>query len=86
MTLDDRTQTPPAGALLGIALAAIALLLVLIIWLKVHAFTALVLVSLITAFATGIPTSLIVQPRSRALVPHSGRSPSWSRSARCLVE
>lgn len=60
MTLDDWTQTLPAGALLGIALAAIALLLVLIIWLKVHAFIALVLVSLITAFATGIPTSLIV--------------------------
>ena len=60
MTIDDWTQTLDAGPLLLIALAAVAVLLVMIIWLRVHAFIALVLVSLGTAFATGIPTSLIV--------------------------
>jgi GntP family gluconate:H+ symporter len=44
-----------AGTLLLIAAAAVALLLFLIIRLKMHAFVALVLVSLITAVAAGIP-------------------------------
>lgn len=43
------------GVLLAIALAAVVLLLVLIIRVKLHAFVALVLVSLLTAVATGIP-------------------------------
>ena len=43
------------GVLLAIALAAVVLLLVLIIRVKLHAFIALVLVSLLTAVATGIP-------------------------------
>ncbi|REC94733.1 GntP family permease [Kushneria indalinina] len=49
-----------AGPLLGIAAAAIAALLVLVIRFKLHAFLALILVSLITAFATGIPVNQIV--------------------------
>jgi GntP family gluconate:H+ symporter len=44
-----------AGILLLIAAAAVALLLFLIIRLKMHAFIALVLVSLLTAVAAGIP-------------------------------
>jgi GntP family gluconate:H+ symporter len=44
-----------AGTLLLIAGAAVALLLFLIIRLKLHAFVALVLVSLLTAVAAGIP-------------------------------
>lgn len=44
-----------AGALLLIAAAAVAVLLFLIIRLKLHAFVALVLVSLLTAVAAGIP-------------------------------
>ncbi|WP_275003792.1 GntP family permease [Promicromonospora iranensis] len=44
-----------AGTLLLIAAAAVALLLFLIIRLKLHAFVALVLVSLLTAVAAGIP-------------------------------
>lgn len=44
-----------AGILLLIAAAAVALLLFLIIRLKLHAFVALVLVSLLTAVAAGIP-------------------------------
>ncbi len=46
-----------AGVLLAIAGAAVALLLVLIIKLRMHAFVALVLVSLLTALATQIPLS-----------------------------
>jgi GntP family gluconate:H+ symporter len=57
---DDWTQTLTAGPLLGIAAAAVALLLVLIIKLRLHAFLALVLVSLLTAIATGLPAGGIV--------------------------
>lgn len=48
------------GPLLGIAAGAIALLLFLIIRFKLHAFIALVLVSLLTALATGIPVAEVV--------------------------
>jgi GntP family gluconate:H+ symporter len=58
--LDDWTQTLGTAPLLAIAAGAIALILVLIIWLKVHAFLALIIVSLVTAFVAGIPVSAIV--------------------------
>ncbi|MES1927965.1 H+/gluconate symporter [Salinisphaera dokdonensis CL-ES53] len=58
--MDQWSQTLSAGPLLGIAIAAIALLLVLVIRFNMHAFLALVLVSLATAFATGIPAGEIV--------------------------
>ncbi|SFC73683.1 gluconate:H+ symporter, GntP family [Kushneria avicenniae] len=58
--MDGWTQTMTAGPLLGIAAAAIAALLILVIRFKLHAFLALILVSLITAFATGIPVDQIV--------------------------
>ncbi len=45
------------GVLLLIAAAAVALLLVLIIVVRLHAFIALVLVSLLTAVAAGIPVA-----------------------------
>ncbi|WP_380167282.1 GntP family permease [Jannaschia sp. R86511] len=44
-----------APVLLGIAAVAVAVLLFLVIRVKLHAFIALVLVSLLTALATGIP-------------------------------
>ncbi|MFC3495411.1 GntP family permease [Glycomyces rhizosphaerae] len=56
----DWTQTLGAAPLLGIAAGAVALLLVLIIWLRVHAFLALVTVSALTAFATGIPAEYLI--------------------------
>ncbi|MDK1474608.1 GntP family permease [Streptomyces sp. 549] len=59
-TTDAWTQTLGAGPLLGIAAAAIALLLFLIIKLRVHALLALVTISLLTAFATGIPAGQVV--------------------------
>ncbi|WP_245734865.1 GntP family permease [Nocardioides exalbidus] len=46
-----------SGTLLLIAAAAVALLLVLIIVLRMHAFVALVLVSLGTAVAAGVPVA-----------------------------
>ncbi|MBG6239265.1 GntP family gluconate:H+ symporter [Mycetocola sp. CAN_C7] len=49
-----------APALLGIAALGIALLLVLIMKFKIHAFLALIMVSLLTAVATGIPTASLV--------------------------
>ncbi|WP_127125751.1 GntP family permease [Georgenia sp. SYP-B2076] len=58
--MENWTQTLGAGPLLGIAAGAIALLLVLVIRFKMHAFLTLVLVSLLTAFATGIPSNAIV--------------------------
>jgi GntP family gluconate:H+ symporter len=57
---EDWTQTLTAGPLLAIAAGAVALLLVLIIKLRLHAFLALVLVSLITAVATGLPAGGII--------------------------
>ena len=49
-----------AGPLLLIAAAAVAVLLFLIMKLKLHAFLALVLVSLLTALATRIPLEDVV--------------------------
>ncbi|MFC8190339.1 GntP family permease [Cellulomonas sp. NPDC057328] len=60
MPPEDWEQTLGAGPLLGIAAAAIALLLFLIIRLRLHAFLALILVSLVTAFATGVPAGAVV--------------------------
>lgn len=56
----DWVQTLSAGSLLAIAAGAVAVLLFLIIKLRVHAFLALVLVSMLTAFATGIPSADVV--------------------------
>lgn len=53
-------QTMSAGALLGIAAGAVALLLVMVIVLRIHAFLTLIAVSLVTAFLTGIPADQIV--------------------------
>lgn len=53
------TQTLSAGPLLGIAAGAIALILVLIIKFKLHAFLTLIVVSLLTALVAGIPVGVI---------------------------
>lgn len=58
--LEGWEQTLTAGPLLGIAAAAIAVLLVLIIKFKVHAFLALIVISGLTAVATGIPMNAVV--------------------------
>lgn len=60
MEIEGWSQTLTAGPLLLIAAAAIAVLLVLIIKLRVHAFLALIIISALTAFATGIPTGEVV--------------------------
>ncbi|RBP68155.1 GntP family gluconate:H+ symporter [Brevibacterium sanguinis] len=60
MTDISLNWTLPASALLGIAAVAIALLLLLIIRFRLHAFIALVVVSVITALAAGIaPADLV---------------------------
>ncbi|MDO4887701.1 MAG: GntP family transporter [Actinomycetaceae bacterium] len=48
------------AALLGIACGAIALLLILVIWMKLSAFVAIILVSFCTALAAGIPLEDVV--------------------------
>ncbi|GAA1650352.1 GntP family permease [Microbacterium flavum] len=53
--MEDWTQTLGAVPLLLIAAGAIALILILIIWARIHAFLVLVLVSLLTAIVAGIP-------------------------------
>jgi len=50
----------PTWGLLLIALGAIALLLLLIIGARIHAFLALIVVSFLTAIATGVPANQIV--------------------------
>ena len=57
--MDTWEQTLGAGPLLGIAAAGIALILILIIKFKLHAFITLVLVSILTAIATGIPLGAV---------------------------
>ena len=53
-------QTLTAGPLLAIAGAAIAVLLILIIGVRLHAFLALIVVSLLTALAAGLPPGDVV--------------------------
>ena len=50
----------PTWGLLLIAAGAIALLLVLIIGARIHAFLALIIVSLVTAIAAGVPANAIM--------------------------
>jgi gluconate:H+ symporter, GntP family len=54
---DDFVPVYGAGPLLLIAVAAVALLLVLIMVVRLHAFVALILVSLLTALVAGIPAA-----------------------------
>ncbi|GAA4197147.1 GntP family permease [Microbacterium oryzae] len=58
--MEDWTQTMGAGPLLAIAAAAVALILFLVIKVRLHAFLVLIVVSLLTAIATGIPMGALV--------------------------
>ncbi|MDO5493469.1 MAG: GntP family permease [Nesterenkonia sp.] len=58
--MEDWTQTLGAAPLLGIAVGAVALLLVMIIAFRVHAFVALIIVSVLTAIVSGVPTDQII--------------------------
>ncbi|RZU32565.1 GntP family permease [Blastococcus saxobsidens] len=58
--MEEVVPTLGTGPLLLIAVAAVAVLLVLVMKFKLHAFVALVLVSLLTALATGIPTAEVI--------------------------
>jgi GntP family gluconate:H+ symporter len=60
LAVEDVVPVLGTAPLLLIALAAVALLLVLIMRFKVHAFVALVVVSLLTALATRIPVGDVV--------------------------
>ncbi|GAA0498596.1 GntP family permease [Microbacterium aurantiacum] len=57
--MEDWTQTLGTLPLLGIAAGAIALILVMIIVFKVHAFLTLIIVSLLTALVAGVPIGAI---------------------------
>ncbi len=59
-------QTLSAGTLISIAVGAVALLLLLIIKFRVHAFVALILVSFLTALVTGIPAANIMNTLTTA--------------------
>ncbi|RIJ77525.1 GntP family permease [Nakamurella silvestris] len=58
--MDDWTQTLGTGPLLLIAVGAIAVILLLVIKFKVHAFLTLIIVSLLTAVAAGLPISAVL--------------------------
>lgn len=58
--MEDWVPTLSAGPLLGIAATAIALILVLVIVFKLHAFLTLIIVSAATGLAAGIPLEGIV--------------------------
>ena len=57
--MENWTQTLSAGTLLGIAAGAVLLILVLIVKFRIHALLTLILVSLATAVATGLPMNHI---------------------------
>ncbi|MGO3827997.1 MAG: GntP family permease [Microbacterium gubbeenense] len=57
---EEWTQTLGAGPLLAIAAVAVVVILFLVIKVRLHAFLTLVLVSLLTALATGLPLGSIV--------------------------
>lgn len=59
--MDPITPVHGTATLLVIAAAAVAVLLFLIIKLRLHAFISLVLVSLLTAVAAGIPAARSVR-------------------------
>ena len=73
--MDGWTQTLSAGWLLGIAAMAIVLILLLIVKLRVHALLTLVSVSLLTAVATGLPMDKIVN--DVLLKTSAARSAAW---------
>lgn len=58
--MNSVANTPDAAYLLMVAVASIALLLVLIMRLKVHAFASLTVVSVLTAVATGVTPDKVV--------------------------
>jgi GntP family gluconate:H+ symporter len=58
--MNEVTTTLGAGTLLSIAAGAVLLLLLMIIRFRLHAFLALVLVSIFTALATQIPFNQVV--------------------------
>jgi gluconate:H+ symporter, GntP family len=58
--MTEVTNALGAGPLLGIAAGAVALLLVLIMRFKVHAFLALTLVSIVVALLTNVPFDKVV--------------------------
>lgn len=55
------------GPLLGIAAAAVALILVMVIYFKVHAFIVLTIVSTLTALIAGIPLEGVVPTLTKGL-------------------
>lgn len=55
--MENWEQTLSAGPLIGIAAAGILLILLLIIKFRLHAFVTLILISVLTAVATGIPVN-----------------------------
>ena len=80
--MDPMTPVHGAGTLLLIAALAVVVLLVLIIALRMHAFVALVLVSMATAIAAGDPGGRRADGRDRSLRHRrSGRSRCSSGSA-----
>lgn len=65
--MDDWTQSLGAGPLLAIAAGAVALILILIIRFKIHAFITLIIVSALTAIVAGVPMSEILDTLNEGL-------------------
>ncbi|WCM55094.1 GntP family permease [Microbacterium sp. EF45047] len=58
--MEDWTPVLGTGPLLAIAAVAVALILFLVIKVRLHAFLVLIVVSLLTAIATGLPMGVLV--------------------------
>ncbi len=84
--MQEFQQTMGAGALISIAVGAVILLLLLIIRFRVHAFVALIIVSLLTALATGIPAGNILTTITSAFGSTLGGWRCWSALAQCWAD
>lgn len=71
------------SALLLIALASVVLLLLLVIKAKAHPFVALLIVSLLVAFAAGIPADKIITTIEKAWAACLATSPALLFWAQC---
>ena len=58
--MDTWEPTLGTAPLLGIAAAAVAMILLMVIYFRIHAFITLITVSALTALATGIPLEGVV--------------------------
>ena len=85
--MDTWEPTLSTGPLLGIAVIAVAVILVMVTRFKIHAFITLISVSALTALAAGIPFELVVPTMTEGFgkTLASVARPAGGKLRRCAV-